>query len=43
LSLGGPPRVTIQPKVINLKEGQRMIVQYTVAVCRIKRKESYLV
>jgi hypothetical protein len=31
--LGGPPRVSIQPQVINLKEGQRMIVQYSVAVC----------
>jgi hypothetical protein len=28
---GGPPRVSIQPQVINLKEGQRMIVQYSVA------------
>jgi hypothetical protein len=26
--LGHPPRITIQPKTINLKEGQRMIVQY---------------
>ena len=31
--LGGPPRVSVQPGTINLKEGQRMIVQYTVAVC----------
>jgi len=29
--LGGPPRVAIQPRTINLKEGQRMIVQYSVA------------
>ncbi|CAF1237105.1 unnamed protein product [Adineta ricciae] len=28
---GGPPKVVIQPRVINLKEGQRMIVQYSVA------------
>lgn len=38
LSLGAPPRVTIQPNTINLKEGQRMIVQYTVAVRSVKRK-----
>lgn len=29
---GGPPRISIEPKTINLKEGQRMIVQYTVSV-----------
>ncbi|UJR25590.1 hypothetical protein I4U23_006934 [Adineta vaga] len=27
---GGLPHISIQPRVINLKEGQRMIVQYTV-------------
>jgi len=30
--IGGPPRISIEPKVINLKEGQRMIVQYSVSV-----------
>ena len=30
--LGGPPKISIEPRVINLKEGQRMIVQYTVSV-----------
>ena len=29
---GGPPRISIEPKTIKLKEGQRMIVQYTVSV-----------
>jgi len=29
--VGGPPKVSIQPRTINLKEGQRMIVQYSVA------------
>ncbi|CAM4742403.1 unnamed protein product [Rotaria magnacalcarata] len=28
---GAPPRITIRPQKINLKEGQRMIVQYAVA------------
>ncbi|CAF4524399.1 unnamed protein product [Rotaria socialis] len=28
---GGAPKITIEPKTINLKEGQRMIVQYTVS------------
>ncbi|CAF3609191.1 unnamed protein product [Adineta steineri] len=28
---GGPPKITIRPAVINLKEGQRMIVQYSVS------------
>ncbi|CAF3425584.1 unnamed protein product [Rotaria sp. Silwood1] len=27
----GAPKITIEPRVINLKEGQRMIVQYTVS------------
>ncbi|CAF4183766.1 unnamed protein product [Rotaria sp. Silwood2] len=30
-STGGSPKITIEPRVINLKEGQRMIVQYTVS------------
>ncbi len=36
---GGPPRISIEPKVINLKEGQRMIVQYTVSVSSNKINE----
>jgi hypothetical protein len=36
--LGGPPRISIEPKVINLKEGQRMIVQYSVSVSWLKIK-----
>ncbi|CAF3691198.1 unnamed protein product [Adineta steineri] len=28
---GGPPRIRIEPRTINLKEGQRMIVRYTVS------------
>ena len=34
--LGGPPRISIEPKVITLREGQRMIVQYSVSVSLIK-------
>jgi hypothetical protein len=30
--IGGPPKIRIEPKIINLKEGQRMIVQYSVSV-----------
>jgi heparan sulfate proteoglycan 2 (perlecan) len=29
--IGSPPRVSIQPRLINLKEGQRMIVEYSVS------------
>jgi hypothetical protein len=41
--LGGPPKISIEPRIINLKEGQRMIVQYTVSVSVLhsKRKNQF--
>jgi hypothetical protein len=33
LCLGSKPRVVFEPGTINLKEGQGMIVKYSISVC----------